>query len=76
MASQYPTGQGVITAGRQLVPATPIMQQLNFRNRTAFWSFVHQQGLPHIRLTPRKIVFDPAAVDAWLAGRVTGGVAR
>jgi hypothetical protein len=41
--------------------------------RSAFWQFVYQYGVPHIKLGPRRIMFDEGQVRAWLAARSTTG---
>lgn len=40
----------------------------------AFWQFVRSEGVPHIRLNRRKILFSEIAVYDWLAKRSVGRV--
>ncbi len=75
MATTILSRQGVITAGRQLVDSTTMMARFSYRSRDAWWEFVRAQGIPHIRLNARRIMFDPAQVDAWLEKRTVGGAA-
>lgn len=62
----FPTG-GAIT-----LKDTPwAMQVLGYahKSRSAFWQFVHANGVPFIRTGKRKIQFLEAAVYEWLKGR-------
>ena len=55
--------------------STPILldyrqasQRLGIRLGT-LRGYVHRHQIPHVRLSPRKVGFEPAALDAWLAER-------
>lgn len=48
------------------------MALLGYRDRGSFWFFVRSQGVPHIVLNQRRIVFDRHALDAWLQRRSVG----
>jgi predicted DNA-binding transcriptional regulator AlpA len=61
--------------GRFLKP-TEVMQALGYSDRTSFWQFVARNGVPHIRLNQRRILFERDALEAWLASRTVGGNAR
>lgn len=52
--------------------AKEVMRFLGYRNVSAFWQFVNSSGFPRIRLNPRRIVFDPKAVESWLRQRAVG----
>lgn len=52
-----------------------VMRDLGFTDKSAFWVFVKREGVPHIRLNARHIVFEPAALDGWLNRRRVGRAA-
>jgi predicted DNA-binding transcriptional regulator AlpA len=54
---------------RRFLRSGSVMALLGYRNRASFWEFVRRKGVPHVRLGPRKIVFDEVALKAWLARR-------
>jgi hypothetical protein len=41
--------------------------------RSAFWQFVHSNRVPHIRVGPKKIMFNEPVVIEWLAAREIKG---
>lgn len=51
------------------------MRLLNYSpgRRSAFWQFVHSNGVPHIRTGQKKIQFSEQAVMDWLARRSSTG---
>jgi hypothetical protein len=44
--------------------------------RSAFWQWAKANGLPFIKLSQRKSVFDPVACEAWEARRTVGTAGR
>lgn len=46
-----------------------VMQLLRYQNRSAFWQFVYANGVPHVRLNARKIVFDQRHLEEWIRRR-------
>lgn len=41
----------------------------------SLYSLVHHRRIPHVRLGPRFVRFEPAALDAWVAaGRIAPSV--
>jgi hypothetical protein len=54
--------------------STDLMARYGYSPKSvpAFWNFVYRHGVPHVRLTPRKIIFPRAAVLAWEAKRSVG----
>lgn len=46
-----------------------VMQLLGYRNRSSFWEFVRRSGVPHVRLNPRRIIFEERALNDWLSRR-------
>lgn len=49
-----------------------VMERYGYKCRKSFWQFVHANGVPHITLTARKLVFAPAALEAWEKKRSIG----
>jgi transposase len=49
------------------------MGRFGYSDRGAFWRFVHDEGLPYIRLNSRVARFDETVVEAWLKRRTIGG---
>ncbi len=42
------------------------------KDDSAFWQFVHRNGVPFVRLGARRIVFEESALRAWLDSRSVG----
>lgn len=61
---------GPVTAGRQLLDVAAVAERLNVREGHVR-RLVHERRLPHLKVGGR-LRFDPADVDAWLAGRKVG----
>lgn len=53
--------------------SSQVMQRLGFKSRSAFWQTVRTQGIPHVRVTAKHIVFPAAALERWVASRTMGG---
>ena len=53
-----------------------VMLLLGYKDRSAFWGFVHRHGVPNIRLNQRRIIFPRSALEAWLQARAIGGNTR
>lgn len=58
---------------RRLLKSSEAMRWLNYDNPMAFLRFVRSAGVPHIRLNARRIMFDEAQLNDWLARRTVGG---
>ena len=56
-------------AGRSYLASCKVMALLGYKDRGAFWDFVHRSGVPHVRLNARKIMFEEQALADWLAHR-------
>jgi predicted DNA-binding transcriptional regulator AlpA len=56
-------------AGRNYLTSSAVMALLGYKDRGAFWDFVHRGGVPHVRLSARKIMFEEQALAGWLAQR-------
>ena len=59
-----------------LVKSDVVMRFFGYDNRCSFWKFVREKGVPHIALNKRRIMFDPVALNSWLAKRDTSGTPR
>ena len=57
---------------RKLLKSSQVREALGYADNASFWKSVHANGVPHIRLNARHILFDEAAVVAWLASRTVG----
>jgi len=44
--------------------------------QSAFWQFIHSNGIPHIRVGRRKTMFSEPQLRDWLARRSSTGEAR
>ena len=64
------------SARDDLVTSAAVMAFFGYKHRPAFWGFVHAKGVPCIRLNPRRIMFDPLALNQWLAKRDTSARPR
>ena len=42
------------------------------KDDSAFWQFVHRNGVPFVRLGARRIVFEESSLRAWLNSRTVG----
>lgn len=56
----------------KLIDAAPIMERLNYRDRNAFYQMARRTGLPFIKLSRKRIVFDETSVERWLISRQIG----
>jgi predicted DNA-binding transcriptional regulator AlpA len=58
-----------------IVPSEVVMSRYGYTKdrRSAFWQWAKANGLPFIKLSPRKIRFDLAAVESWERRRTVGG---
>lgn len=72
-----------VVAGASVRPTDPELRDgkwarklLGYKGKSAgaFWQFVRSEGVPHIRLNRRKIMFSEIAVYDWLAKRSVGRV--
>jgi len=58
--------------GTRFLKSSAVMAALGYRNRCSFWEFVRRQGVPHVRLNARRILFDERALADWLDRRTAG----
>ena len=63
------------TTPDHLIHSRAVMAKLGYNNRASFLEFIKREGVPFYRLGARRIMFDPAEVDAWLAKHRIGGAA-
>ena len=54
---------------RSFLKSSDVMATLGYSNRSSFWEFVRRNGVPHIRLNQRKIIFEEDALGDWLSRR-------
>ena len=59
--------------GRRLLKSSVVMALLGYQNRSSFWEFVRRDGVPHIRLNRRRIMFEEQSLTDWLARRSSNG---
>jgi hypothetical protein len=59
--------------GLRLLQSHQVRDLLGYTDVGAFWAAVRRAGVPHIRINRRRIVFEEAAVMAWLKSRTVGG---
>jgi hypothetical protein len=60
---------GMALTGRIFLKSSAVMRLLGYKDRGAFWDFVHRGGVPHVRLNARRIMFEEQALADWLAHR-------
>jgi predicted DNA-binding transcriptional regulator AlpA len=60
------------TTPENLIPSREVMAKLGYNNRASFLEFIKREGVPFYRLGARRIMFDPAEVDSWLARHRVG----
>jgi predicted DNA-binding transcriptional regulator AlpA len=46
-----------------------VMAMFGYKNRSSFWQFVRCRGVPHVRITPKKIMFEAPALEDWINHR-------
>lgn len=63
-----------MNAGDVLLTSAQVMARYGYASRSKFWLFVRRRGVPHVRFNARKIMFAPAALEAWEAKRTVGQV--
>ena len=68
-----PANTAPILGGLRLLRSCEVKSLLGYGDTGAFWAAVRAAGIPHIRINPRRIVFEEAAVKAWLESRTVGG---
>jgi predicted DNA-binding transcriptional regulator AlpA len=58
--------------GARLLKADEVMVLTGHRDRSAFWQWVRRNGVPFLRLGPKSLRFEEAALRAWLDSRSVG----
>jgi len=64
------------SSSRPLLTSAAVMERLGYADGPSFYRFVRSAGLPHIRLNARRIMFDEATLNDWLARRTIGKAVR
>lgn len=54
---------------KKLLSSVQMRKILRYDNAASFREFVKASGIPHIKINSRRILFDQAKVDRWLAAR-------
>ena len=68
-----PNPQNTDKAGTSpFLSSRAVMARFGYKNNSAFFAFVRAQGVPFVRLNARKLVFDPASLEAWVSKRSVG----
>lgn len=49
----------VSLTARKLLKSSAVMALFGYENRSAFWDFVHRDGVPHIRFNRKRPAGDP-----------------
>lgn len=57
-----------------LLSSNEAMRITGYRSRSAFWGAVRREGIPHVRITSKHIVFPAGAFERWMESRTMGGV--
>ncbi len=57
-----------------LLSSNEAMRITGYRSRSAFWGAVRREGIPHVRITAKHIVFPAVAFERWMESRTMGGV--
>jgi hypothetical protein len=73
MKSNYTTDTESNVAVSEYLPSKHVMRLLCCKNSASFYETVRKQGIPHVTINRRKIVFPAAALNAWLASRSSTG---
>ncbi len=55
-----------LLGGRRYIKSAAVMELLGYQNRAAFWAFIRNAGVPHVRLNARRIMFEEQALSDWL----------
>lgn len=61
-------------AEAKILSASDVMTLLGYKNRQAFFEAARRTGMPMIRLSKRRFVFEQTSLDRWIASRVVGSV--
>ena len=52
-----------------LIKSRAVMAFFGYKHRAPFWAFVKSKGVPCVALNSRVIMFDPVALNRWIAAR-------
>ena len=50
-----------------------VRRMLGYSDSAAFWRAIREAGIPFVKITARRFMFEEAAVRAWLDSRTVGG---
>jgi predicted DNA-binding transcriptional regulator AlpA len=54
---------------RELRDIEWLMQRLGIKSRNTIHTWVHRKLIPHVRIAPRMVRFDPDEIERWIASR-------
>ena len=57
---------------KPLLSSKQVMAYLGYKSAGRFWAFVSVEGVPHIRIHARKIMFNLDALECWIKRRTVG----
>lgn len=57
-----------------VLTSSEAMRITGYRSRSAFWGAVRREGIPHVRITAKHIIFPAVAFERWMESRTMGGV--
>ena len=57
---------------KPLLTSKEVMDYFKYTDVTGFWEFVKREGVPHIRIAQRKILFNQDALEQWVKRRSIG----
>lgn len=55
-----------------LLSSTEVMKMLGYTDRAAFWRMCRASGLPFVRCSPRRFMFERAALEEWMKRKTVG----
>lgn len=64
------------TFDKPLLSTTQVMTYFGYKSRTRFGRFMREENMPHIRINPKKIMFNPDALEQWIKRRTVGQTTR
>jgi predicted DNA-binding transcriptional regulator AlpA len=61
--------------GARFLSSKEVMKLLGYSDLSGFWAAVRTAGIPFIKVTPRRFLFEENSLRAWLKSRTVGRVA-
>jgi predicted DNA-binding transcriptional regulator AlpA len=57
---------------KRYLKSSAVMKLFGYKNRSSFHAWVKQAAVPHVRLNPRRFVFDEQQLSDWIAKNTVG----